>query len=403
MFKRFRDLLWLSGKDYRNEWQMSFFSVLALAAVLGPMLILFGLKFGIVSAMLDRLLQNPANREIQNTRSAHFTAAWFQEMARRPDVAFVVPRTRRIAATVELRSAGAEHIVPVELIPTAAGDPLLPPGTPLPTGVNEVVLSDSAARRLRVGAGDTVEASVLRRYRGEKERVHLPLTVLAVAPPAAFGRDGAFVPLALLQAVEDFRDGIRVARFGWVGDEPPATRYYPGFRLYARRLRDVAGLRNALLDAGIAVRTRAADIELVLSIDRNLSRLFWIVAVIGLAGYTLSLSANLWAHVDRKRRELSILRLVGFRTADIVRYPMLQAAFTALLGWALAVAVYAGVAWGINRGMAPQLEPGQRVCHLLPVHLLLALLLTLAAALAAAALAGYRAARIEPSDGLREL
>ena len=403
MLKRFRDLLWLAGKDYRNEWQMSFFSVLALAAVLGPMLILFGLKFGIVSGMLDKLVQNPANREIRNTRSAHFTRAWFAEMARRPDVAFVIPRTRRIAATVQLRSRQASRFVPAELLPTAPGDPLLPAGTPLPSDVNEVVLSDSAARRLNVGAGDVVEASVVRQYRGEKERVHLPLKVLAVAPPAAFARDGGFVTLDLLEAIEDFRDGIRVARFGWVGEPPPATRYYPGFRLYARRLRDVAGLRAALIDAGIEVHTRARDIDIVQSIDRNLTTLFWIVAAIGLVGYTLSLSASLWSHVDRKRRELSILRLVGFRTGDIVRYPMIQAAYTGLLGWALAVAIYAGVASAINHLMAPQMEPGQRVCHLLPGHLLLALLLTLAAAITAAALAGYRAARIEPAEGLREL
>jgi len=32
-----------------------------------------------------------------------------------------------------------------------------------------------------------------------------------------------------------------------------------------------------------------------------------------MAGYSLSLGASLWANTDRKRRELSVLRLLGFR------------------------------------------------------------------------------------------
>jgi putative ABC transport system permease protein len=40
---------------------------------------------------------------------------------------------------------------------------------------------------------------------------------------------------------------------------------------------------------------------------------------------------------------------------------------------------------------------------LLPEHFLIALALTVTSAFLAAALAGYRAARIEPSEGLREL
>ncbi|KRT58008.1 hypothetical protein Ga0076813_12701, partial [endosymbiont of Ridgeia piscesae] len=34
MLKRFKNILWLASRDYRNEWQMSSFFVLALAAVL---------------------------------------------------------------------------------------------------------------------------------------------------------------------------------------------------------------------------------------------------------------------------------------------------------------------------------------------------------------------------------
>jgi len=60
-----------------------------------------------------------------------------------------------------------------------------------------------------------------------------------------------------------------------------------------------------------ALKTSAAEIETVRSIDRNLALLFWVIAAAGMAGY--SLGASLWANTDRKRRELSVLRLLAFR------------------------------------------------------------------------------------------
>jgi putative ABC transport system permease protein len=53
--------------------------------------------------------------------------------------------------------------------------------------------------------------------------------------------------------------------------------------------------------------------------------------------------------------------------------------------------------------LADQLASDQQVCILLPQHFAMALALTVGAAVFAAALAGWRSARIEPSDGLREI
>ena len=80
-----------------------------------------------------------------------------------------------------------------------------------------------------------------------------------------------------------------------------------------------------------------------------------------------------------------------------------QSLYTAILGWALAVAIYLITALVINDMLASQLETGQQVCRLLPWHYAIALLLTCTAAVPAAGLAGLRSARIEPSEGLRDL
>ena len=194
-----------------------------------------------------------------------------------------------------------------------------------------------------------------------------------------------------------------VAEFGWDGATDDESRSYPGFRLYADSIYAVSKLKNHLRRQGNDVRTKAADIDLVMRMDKNLSAIYWAIAIIGLIGFSLSLGASLWANVDRKRKELSVLRLVGFRTGDIVWFPVTQAFFTGILGWILAVGIYFGAATAINNMLAGQLADGQQVCILLPQHFAMALGLTVGAAVFAAALAGFRSARIEPSDGLREI
>jgi len=293
--------------------------------------------------------------------------------------------------------------VPTEVIPSDRGDPLLPVQGARPEGMDRIVLSRSAAEKLRVEAGGEVSGSLVRRYQGRKERVHMKLTVADVAPPHAFTRDGAFTSVMLVEALEDFRDGRAVPALGWKGSAVKSERRYPGFRLYARSIYDVQPLETLLKGQGIEVRTQAADITTVQRMDRNLTTVYWAIAIIGLVGFSLSLGANLWANVDRKRKELSVLRLVGFRTGQIIWFPVIQAAFTALLGWALAVAIYLAAGSAINRMMAEQMEAGQQVCVLLPQHYLIALGLTLGASVLSAALAGFRAARIEPSEGMREI
>jgi putative ABC transport system permease protein len=403
MLKRVRNLFWLASRDYHNEWQMSGFFVLALAAVLGPMMILFGLKFGIIGSMLDNLIEDPRNHEIRPIGSGRYDADWISKLRERPEVAFIIPRTRAIAATMQLKSQQSSRIIAVEMIPTDRDDPLLRNQT-VPENLQQLVLSESAAAKLNLAKGESVNGSFSRRFQGSSERVHLELKVVDIAPAGSFSRDGAFVSLPLVEAAEDFRDGRAVPGLGWEGsDADGQTRTYPGFRLYTRSIYDVSPISKALEKLGIEVRTRAADIEIVRNMDHNLTAVFWVIAVIGLLGFSFSLGASLWANVDRKRKELSVLRLVGFRTGDIIWFPVIQSFYTAVLGWGTASVIYLGVSFIINKMFTKQLEQGDTVCTLLPEHFLIALGLTIVSAFLAAGMAGYRAAKIEPSEGLRDL
>lgn len=403
--RRFKLVSRLALADYRHEWVLSGCAVLALGAVLIPLLVLFGLKYGIITNLLDPLIENPRYREIAPLSSGRYTPEWFANMSGRSDVEFVVPRTRSIAASIKLRNpdSAVGRIIDVELIPSAAGDPVLPSEAGAPFGFDVVLLAATAAEKLGVEAGQRVEGVVTRTRNDRQESVRLALDVGGIAPISAFARDGLFVSGDLIAAVEDFLDGRAVPELDWDGTAPRASdRAFAGFRLYARSIDEVAPLRTHLLDQGIDVRTSIADIALVQSLDRNLSLVYWIIALIAIGGYCLSFATSVWANVDRKRREFSVLRLTGFRTEDIVWFPVLQATYTALLAWALACGVFLIAQGTLNTLFAATIGGGNPVCRLEPWHLLAALAITLLAAAAAALAGGRRVAELEPSLGLRD-
>lgn len=394
----------LSFRDYTHEWRMSGCFVFALASVLAPMMILFGLKFGIVSTMVNELVENPANREIRPIGSGRYDEKWMKRYRQRGDVEFIIPKTRALAASIQLKSKTAKRILSTELMATAKLDPLLANLSKTPQKIDQIVLSQTAAKKLKLIRGDHVDASLARQFKGKRERVHLDLEVIDIADASVASRSVAFVHLDLLLATEHFKDGKAVPELNWGGDAVTSElRIYPSFRLYARSIYGVENLVKKLEDEGLRVKAKASEIATVQSIDRNLSVIFWIIACVGAAGFAFSLGASLWANVDRKKKDLSILRLVGFKTGRIVLFPVMQSFYTAILGWLLAVLVYLVFEQLINRILAPRLNLDQTLCYLVSDHFFWALGLTVGTAIFSAIVGGMRAAEIEPSDGLRDI
>ncbi|AZE75697.1 ABC-type antimicrobial peptide transport system, permease component [Pseudomonas synxantha] len=386
----------LAWQDYRNDRWLSACSVLALVAVIAPLLVLFGLKFGLVSSLTERLETDPATREIIPLGGGRFSAAFIEQLGQRSDVAFALPRTRQIAATAQV---GA---LTLEMLPTAAGDPLLA-GLPIPHGLDQIVLSHTAAEKLAARSGDWLQTSFARQVAGQVQAQHTRLQVLAVLPLEAFARDGLFADLALLEAAEDYRDGRAVPALGWAGDAAALSeqRVYPAFRLYARNLKDVEPLRVFFAGQNLLVSTQAQTIAQVQSLSRNLSIVFWVIAGLALAGAFAAIFAATLAAVARKRRELSVLRLLGFSTGALLLFVLLQALYSA--GFA---AVLSGGLYGLAEAALNKLfvqVPGEYASHLLARHYGLAVLAVLGVSAVAAACGGWRVARIQASEGIRDV
>ena len=611
--------LGIALSDLLHEWRLSLCLILSIAAVIAPLLLLFGLKYGTIATLRSRLVQDPRNREIIPLVTRNFGKEWFETMSSHPDVAFVLPTIRQIAASIDVRLEQSDHPrgARLDIVPTGPGDALLlDNGAEIP-GEGECVLSRLGADEVGAKTGDRLRCTINRSRSGKFESASLMLQVRAVLPDRAGLLKAIYTPLVLVEAAEAYRDGRAVTRYGWPGELPraypkydgfillfaqavpegdqlalavgtglsqireirpeegpqllgfafPRSYYgyllqvhrspvgpesldavreklrgknaiivpyvkpvtvrltreatgagvdvqlrgywgaadvlkklgqpdlpvfaesnrwknatpmlkvllpaevgvgetgdtvtmtvaeagrslsfpvqiaaktdtgrfalvssellgivntlrqrevffdeneqdfllgrmsYAGFRMYARSIDEVEPLRRLLVDEGIDVSTRADDIARVKSMDRGLTRVFWLVAVVGILGCMAALMASLASSVERKKRDLSVLRLMGISGWLIFQVPVSQAVFLGLMGFLTAMAGFGGIAAIINEAFGNDLMPGEKMCSLSAGHFGAALLGTLAIVFFSSLFSAWQATRIDPAEALRD-
>ena len=394
----------LALRDLWHDRRTSLVLVFTVAAIIAPLLLLFGLKTGVVSALRQSLLNDPHNLEILVYGNTRLERAWFETYAKREDLSFILPRTRTINATIDLIDADRRIRSAVEMIPTAAGDPLLPKGLPVPSHPAHVLVTETLAKRLDAGPGTVFTGVVKRSTDGRSDNALLELKVIGLVPETSFARDAVFTTLDLLVATEDYRDGQRrsLTNADLNAEMASSRTHFANARVYAADLDAEAGLAAAMRADGIEIRTQSEKIQLVRAFDDTLSFVFHVIAVIGSLGCTRALGGALRVNVDRKRRDLALLRLFGFRNATVVMVPLTQSLAIASGGFLLAYGAYLTGAITFNQVLGANLADRGYVCHLEGPDLLTAALVTLFIALAAAVAGGYHASRIEPAESLRE-
>lgn len=437
-------VLLLALADYRHEKLLSFCAIFGLAAVLAPLLILYGVKFGVLNTLTERLLSDPNTLEITPVVSGQYTREDLNKLSRMPGVAFVLPRTRSIAATMTLAAEGKSPLV-VSLEPTAAGDPLLEryslpsvtmvaqtgsdaasqADTAAPVQQNPLlrkrpgaqdpslqeagaILSDTAARKLGVQAGDVVLGIVERAYGGVVSSAYVRLRVHGVLPLAAQQKETVYVPLELVEGCEDFRDGRAVPELGtsngWSGEpRPTVPREYASFRLYAGNLAAVSALHEALASQGTDTYTHAEEIEQITTLERGLTLIFSLICLAAMAGFFFSTTSSVLASIRRKQRILGLLQLTGFTRQSLLLFPLTQVVLTALLGTSIAAAAYGIAAHFLNQAFAGSLQGLEQVCRLLPEHFAWAYAISTGISLAAALAPAWQSSKIEPSEVIRDV
>jgi putative ABC transport system permease protein len=596
----------LAFLDLRDDALLSICLVAAIAAVLAPIMILAGLKFGFIEILRNKFIQDPSFRLITPSEAQIRPDAFFTRLRVRSDIAFVQPNVNLSGTSVRIAAGSTDRAETFDLMPTGEGDPLIVENegqVPLP---GEVTLTRPGAEALGVEVGQEVTLLVFRSLGGRRESKRVPLKVRSILRLGADAERRAYVALDLVQDIENYRAGIPVARRGWLGPATPpqqsfdaaylvletaldevelhtlcvrhgfarckelgpdkivnwvgpsgtpaaqvvhltnsrktvrgqqlanmisslgdrsfelrpiaddllviplgagtpvrvragtiepwsrwradasfaqvnrvlvpvpvaqslslspgdhfrldvvpssdddATRSltisvvvhevtdgseivlhpslvgmllharharlafddalgtliaadigFRGFRLYAKTIDDVPTIAHDLQRQGTDVRAKAEAIEQLQRLDSALTRITIVIAIVALIGGTAALIASIYAAVERKKADLSLLRLLGFSRSGVFSFPILQCMMLAVAGYLAAVALFFGFAAIINKYYATDLAIKGNVCRLEIAHLALFALAVFGIAVLSSLVAARRAMQIDPAEALR--
>lgn len=402
-FNRARLVGRLAMQDLWHDRIISFCIVSSLVAVIAPLLLLFGLRFGIVDQLQEDLTRDPRNLEIRMLSSGSYDQNWITQLQQRPDVGFAIGQTRSLNTLADLQTDISHFIENAEVIPTSVGDPLL--GKLEIHQENDVIVTQEAARKLAARVGDTINIRVSRLLDERREWGRKSVTIVGILPATYFNRAAIFTQPSLLLAIEHFRDGYAVTELGstsgaQLNSKPPR---YARARLYAHDIDQVASLERDLRAQRIETTSRLADIENVKSINRVLGIIFNTISATALVGCITSLVGSFIANVDRKRKHIAVLRLLGFTRPAVGGYVIVQGCLLSLMAYVGGFGLYLLASQVFNQALAGGQATDQMLCKITPLHGLVALLLTLVVAILVASIGAYRAINIEPAQSLREV
>lgn len=374
-------------------------SLLVLAAMLAPILVLWGLKSGTLTTLIDELRHDPRNLEIRLIGDHQLGDKELQTITKLPGVGFFQPTTRGLAARGWLSNADGNGREAVSLLPGGQGDPLLPQGV-APPGLEQTIISKRIADKLHLKVGS---AAFLRTQR-EDDRLTLtqPLKVTGIIDAAQAAGTQVILNAELVENVEAFLDGFAIPRLK-LGGRPTSERYlrYANLRLYADKIEDVPALSKAIEDLGYPVLSRAADVEKLLSIGRALNGIIAVVAVLLILSYFAAASAAILGVFDKHRRDIALLRLMGGSRATIFWFVAGFGLTTGIIGLVAAFGLYAGLAQFINHYFPLQLAGNSESCRLTLSQLGQAAGVTILLVLIVTALSARRFVTVSPGSALR--
>ena len=393
----------LAIRDLIYDRKIALCIVFSLVSVIAPLLLLFGLKNGIVTQLNNQLLNDPRNLEVRMVGNGNYPLNWFDNLSNQSGVGFSIPLTRSLNTQADLVMDGQHFVSNAEIIPTANHDPLLEQSV-IPQNDNELVLSASAAAKLNVRQGDTIRLFVSRKRNGQNEKARLTMAVVGVISDTKFARPAAFVPLSVLVAMEDYRDGFRVPLLNAEEGEAAKPRdHFAKARIYAADIDAIPALDTWFRSQNIDVVTQKSQIESVKAISYVLSVIFAVIAWVSLLGCIASLIGAFIANIDRKRKDMAVLRLLGFRQGAVTLYIILQALLLTTVAFCCGLSLYAIGSQLFNYLLGAHLPEQGFISYLSGWNLVIAFMSSLVIALLVAGIGALRAVNIQPAESLREI
>ncbi|SFT67136.1 ABC transporter permease family protein [Sedimentitalea nanhaiensis] len=391
----------LAWRDLMRDRFFLWCNVAVMVGILVPLLVLFGVKNGVYTALIGEMLADPANRQIDTQGNASFDRGDLVAMRDWPEIAFMTPKVRGQFDYMNVRAKGGRRMRPALIIPTGSGDPTLPPETQIDP--DQVAVSAQLAAQLDLATGSQLE--LISQAEGRPKQLVLPVTVAVVLPETAVSGRAVLTPFAMLDLIEAFYDSYSLPDFGIKGTRDLSERVdsYEGVRIYARRLEDLAALQARIerhLSIGTTARTR--DVESLLGLGRKLNLALGLTAGLAALGLGAALVLGFWSDVSRKKVVLAGIALLGVPSRQLALFPVVQALITSLFGLTISFMFYL-IAGQIAAELFGQGLPGEAGLTRITLPQGLAICTgVLMLVLGAAGVAAWSAQRLDPASVLRE-
>ena len=394
-------IVWLAWRDLTRERFFLFANTAIMVGILVPLLVLFGVKNGVYSALIGEMLRDPANLQIDTAGNASLTEAEIAPLRDWPEIAFLTPKVRGQFDFVNVRARDGRRIRSALMVPSGQGDPTLPPGVVL--AGKGVAISRQLAVQLKLNRGDQVQ--IITQGEGRARQLVLDFQVVAVLASSAIAGRAVLAPFATLDLIEAFYDSYSLPEYGIKGSRDLSQRVatYEGVRAYARDLEGLADLQARIeAQLGLSTSARTRDVAALLGLGRKLDLALGLTAVLAAIGLGCALGLGFWSEVARKKTVLAGIALIGVSGRDLAFFPLVQALVTGVLGLSLSFILY-GLAGIVAANLFGQGLPEGADLTVITFGQAMGICgAVLALVAAAAALAGWSAGRLDPASVLRE-
>jgi hypothetical protein len=240
----------LAISELRSEWLFGVGVAMAVCSVLTPAALLWGTKSGMIETMRSRLLKDPAIREITGRENSPIGLDWFEGMRQNPKVYFVIPSVRKISLYGNIYpEASPDKLIEVAYLPTAKGDPVGGGLEWTPTLNDSAIpcaVTSKVAEQIGVVEGAVIMVEQSRFEDGRSVKAAFNAVVMKVLQPHESNLTAIYLPLAVIERIEDYKDGYSVPTLGWDKQVVPPLAIYDSLGLRFHDNEDLAATKLKL-------------------------------------------------------------------------------------------------------------------------------------------------------------
>lgn len=209
----------LALRDMLHETILTLCLILAVAAVLTPIILLAAVKFGFIDSLRRDLIADPTFREIRPSAADLRQVAFFDEVASWEGVRYVVPSVMLTPreVTIEVEKDGKRDRDRVRLMPSGITDPFMEKLVGSPPAGDSIVATANFLEQYGLDLGAHVELVIERIVGDARQRQTMTATIGGVVPAETQPQPTLFGDSQLDSDVESYRAGVAVPGRSWPG------------------------------------------------------------------------------------------------------------------------------------------------------------------------------------------